>query len=75
MKKYLLIYGAILSIFTGCDTVNRLNSLVHQSSNSIDANREAVEYNTMVILRNKQLVGESNRTLEENRRGLEALSK
>lgn len=64
-----------LSTLTSCGIVNRLNYTVNESTDSIEANRQAVEASTNAIQHNKMLIRQSTRTLEENRRQMEKLSK
>lgn len=73
MKKCFLI-PVMLITMTSCGTVQRLNCMIEQSTESIHANREAIESSTYVIQRNAQLIDESSKAIEENRRHLEAVS-
>jgi len=75
VKFQLLALPIALATLTACGTIDRLNCLVNQSTESISANAQAVQWNTCVVQQNAQLVQETNRAIEENRRLLEAVSK
>lgn len=74
MKKCSILLPFILLSLGGCATINRMNNLVNESSDSIQANREAVERSTAAIHRNARVVEASTRTIEENRRLIESAS-
>ena len=58
----------ILVASASCGTIQQMNTLVTDSTCSIHANREAVEYDTMVIQENARIISESTSTIQENRR-------
>lgn len=58
----------ILVASTSCGTIQQMNTLVTDSTDSINANREAVEYDTWVIQENARIINDSTRTIQENRR-------
>jgi hypothetical protein len=75
MKKTLLLLPILLVGLSGCNIANRMISLVNESTDSINANREAVERSTAEIRYNKQLIDASTHEIEENHRNLEAAAK
>jgi len=74
MKIGLLLFPFVLLGVSGCGTINRMNSLVNESTNSIYSNVDAVQSSTAAIRTNARLVDESTRTIVENKRLLEAAS-
>lgn len=74
MKKWIFLVPIGLMSLTGCDTVNKMNRLVEESTCSIQANAQATQYSTMVIQRNRQVVEESSKTIEENNRLIQKAS-
>jgi hypothetical protein len=74
-KRSLIILPLALMTLTSCSTINQLNCLIYQSTDAINANREAVDDSTEVIRQNGALIRESTRALNENRRNLEAATK
>ena len=72
MKKHLMICTSVLGILTSCNSINR--EMVDQKTDPIYANR-AGETHARVVIKNAVLVKRNTRTLEENQRQLEALSK
>jgi hypothetical protein len=74
MKINLLLLPVALLCLTGC-AINRMNNLISQSTDSIYANKEAVDRSSEVIRQNAQLIEQSNRVIDENRRLLESMNK
>jgi len=70
MKK-LFVLLALAPLFTSCG-IERMASLIEQSTNNINENREAVEYSTQAIRKNRELVEESSKALEENYKLIQA---
>ncbi len=66
MKKYLflLLAGAPL---TSC-------SMISDTMNSLEYNRQAIDASTQVILENTQAIEEANQGIAENRRQLDAIN-
>lgn len=75
MKCYFFFLPLSLLSLTACGTIDRMNCLVNQSTCSIQANAEAVQWSTCVIQQNAQLVEETNRVIEENHRLLQEAAK
>ncbi len=73
MKFRILMLPALLILTTSCGTIERMNCLVNQSTQSIHCNRMAVERSSEVIRDNGQLIDQSNEVLEQNRRALEKM--
>lgn len=71
MKKSFVIMCAAGMFLSSCDTVDRMNCLVNQSTESIQANSEAVAYSSAVIQQNARLVTDSSQAIEANRLLLE----
>ena len=71
MKKMIFLLPIVLVCLTGCDTVNRMNRLVNESTCSIYQNAQAVQQSTAVIQQNQQVINESTKTIEENNRLLQ----
>lgn len=67
MKKFLFLLPIGLVSLTSCGTINKMNYLVNESTNSIYENAQAVQESTAVIQRNQQIINASTRTLQENR--------
>jgi hypothetical protein len=74
-KRSLIVLPLALIALTSCSVINQLNCEIYQSTDAINANREAVEGSTEVIRQNGALIRESTRALNENRRNLEAAAK
>jgi hypothetical protein len=72
MKKLIFLLPIGLICLTGCDTVNRMNRLMNESTCSIYQNAQAVQQSTAVIQQNQQVINESTRVIEENHRLLKA---
>lgn len=80
MKKILfLLHVGLMSMglmsLCSCDTVNRMNCLVNQSTYAIYENAQAVQTSTAVVQQNRQIIEESTRALQANHRLLEEASK
>lgn len=75
MKKNYILFPIVLLGLTSCSQITRMNNLIYDSTDAIDANRDAVERSTCVIRRNAELIEETNRAIEINRKHLEAISK
>lgn len=71
MKKFFVLTPLIVMSLSGCAKIDHMNSVVQQSTESINANREAVQNNTAVIYQNSYFVEESTKALEQNRHLLE----
>lgn len=71
-KLFFLILSALP--LTGCGTAREMICLIDQSTEAIHANREAIEYDTMLINENARVVHESTLMLKENERHLKTLS-
>lgn len=71
MKKFFVLAPLMVMSLSGCAKIDQMNSVVQQSTESIHANREAVEINTATIYQNSYFVEESTKALEQNRLLLE----
>lgn len=67
-NKLGVLFILLVGLSTSCGTIQRMNTLVTDSTDSINANREAIEYDTMVIQENARIIDDSTRTIQENRR-------
>lgn len=71
----LLPIAALVLLGTGCSKIQEMKNLVDDSTDSINTNREAVQYNTSVVMQNAQIVQGSTRAVVENRRIIKEVNK
>ncbi len=72
MKKLLILMPIVLLTLASCGTIDRMNGLINQSTESIHCNREVIERSTETIRHNGELINQSTRALEEKRHQLDA---
>lgn len=72
MKRHACFFPLLMLCFGCCSPIDRLNTLVNASTQSIQANSNAVSRSTSAIRKNGALVEESSNTIEVNRRLLES---
>jgi hypothetical protein len=70
MGKTLFLFG-ILAL-SSCGTIDRMNSLVNQSTYAIQENGQAIAQSTEQIRQNQADVEGSTRALQENKKLLDA---
>ncbi len=68
-----VLFFVVFFACSSCGTVNRMNALMNESSDSIDANREAVQRSTQLIRENQKKIEASTATIKENRKQLESV--
>jgi methyl-accepting chemotaxis protein len=67
MKKNLLFVSTIGITLSSCTMIN-------ETINALEYNRQAVEDSTRAIEENRQAIEQANRGIEENRRQLDAIN-
>lgn len=66
-NKLGFLFIILAGFSTSCGTIQKMNTLVTDSTDSINANREAIEYNTQLVQENARIINDSTRTIQENR--------